>query len=145
MDGVPKPAFPKLRREAIVDNIIRIGTVNSIDAENGMVSVIYQDQGGKVTQLLPYLTFNNEYNMPSIGQMVLVASLSNGSEMGVVLGTFWNQANAPGKLKDYYKELGGDAFISYDGESGNLTISAEHLIFKADGSEVTLKEIKEKL
>lgn len=145
MDGALKTAFPELRRGTVMDNIIRIGTVNSIDAENGMVSVIYQDQGGKVTQLLPYLTFNNEYNMPSVGQMVLVASLSNGSEMGIVLGTFWNQANVPGKLKDYYKELGRDAFISYDEESGTLTIAAKHLIFNADGSEVTLKEIKEKL
>lgn len=130
-----------------MDDAIRIGTVSSVDAVNGMISVIYQDRGGEVTQALPYLTFNDEYKMPDIGQKVLVAHLSNGAEMGVVLGTYWNKANSPGAPATYYKELGGDAFFKYDAKTGNLTINAEHITFNAtgDGARVTVKEIKQKL
>lgn len=122
---------------------IRIGTVSSIDAVNGMISVIYQDRGGKVTQPLPFLTFNNEYYMPKVGQKVLVAHLSNGSEMGVVLGTFWNAGNIPKESEGYYKELEGGAFLTC--KNGELTISAKHITFQSDDGTITVKEIKDKL
>lgn len=113
----------------------RIGTVSSVDAKTGMVSVVYQDKDGEVTQLLPYATFNDEYKLPQIGAKVIVAHLSNGKEMGVILGTYWNQANpGGGNVGVYHKDLGGGAYLDY-GE-GVLTIAAERVrIASLDGGE----------
>ena len=61
----------------------RIGTVSSVDAATGMVSVVYEDRDGEVTELLPYATFNDEYKLPQIGAKVVVLHLSNGGEMVV--------------------------------------------------------------
>lgn len=76
---------------------IRIGKVSSIDYENGMIRVLYTDRDGAVTKTLPVVTFNDEYKMPQVGQYVLVVHLSNGSEAGYILGTYWNTANVPSK------------------------------------------------
>ena len=74
----------------------RIGTVSSVDPETGMVSVIFEDRDGEVTELLPYATFNEEYKLPQLGAKVVVMHLSNGGEMGIILGTYWNEYNAAG-------------------------------------------------
>ena len=101
----------------------RIGTVSNVDKTTGMVSVIYNDRDGEVTQLLPYATFNDEYKLPKIGENVLVIHLSNGKEMGIVLGTYWNEKNVSEKTSMYYKKISENAFFDYDGEI--LSISAE--------------------
>lgn len=130
----------------------RIGKVSSVDAETGMVSVIYHDKDGEVTQMLPYATFNDEYKMPQIGAKVVVLHLSSGQEMGIVLGTYWNKNNPSGTTGMYHKDLGGGAYLNYDKET--LTIVAEHirLVAANDEEDFTvaslmsdLKKIKEKL
>ena len=70
----------------------RIGTVSSFDKKTGMASVLYSDRDGDVTQMLPFATFNGEYKVPETGSKVLVVHLSNGSEIGIILGTYWNEA-----------------------------------------------------
>jgi len=104
---------------------IRIGTVSSVDPETGMVQVMYQDRGREVTHPLPYATFNEEFRMPAPGARVLVAHLGSGGGMGVVLGTYWNRNNPAGNPGLYHKDLGGGAFLDYDGDT--LTIAAEHV------------------
>ena len=103
----------------------RIGTVSSVDPETGMVQVLYRDRDGEVTQPLPYATFNDEFRMPFPGARVLVLHLSNGSGAGVVLGTYWHRDNPAGAPGVYHKDLGGGAYLDYDGET--LTIAAEHI------------------
>ena len=103
----------------------RIGTVSSVDADTGMVSVLYQDRDGEVTQLLPYATFNDEYKLPKAGAKVVVIHLSNGSEMGIVLGPYWNQGNPAGNPCSYRKEIGEKAYFMY--QDGLLTIEAERV------------------
>lgn len=112
----------------------RIGTISSVDAETGMVSVIYEDRDGEVTELLPYATFNDEYKLPQPGAKVVVLHLSNGGEMGIVLGTYWNQYNTAGNPGMYHKDLGGGAYFEYD--AGTLSIVAEHIrLVSADDDE----------
>lgn len=112
----------------------RIGTVSSIDPETGMVSVMYEDRDGEVTELLPYATFNDEYKLPQLGAKVVVLHLSNGSEMGIVLGTYWNKYNAAMNPGLYHKDMGGGAYIDYN--DGVLIIAAEHTrIASLDGKE----------
>lgn len=127
---------------------IRIGRVSSVDYANGMIEVLYTDRDSAVTKALPYLNFNGEYKMPTVGQYVLVAHLSNGSEAGVVLGGYWNKANkaaATGKGV-YRKELGstaGEAYLQYSG--GTLTISADSIKLVGSAGSLTLAEIISKL
>ena len=49
---------------------IRIGKVSSIDYENGMIRVLYTDRDGAVTKTLPVVTFNDEYKMPYVLNVV---------------------------------------------------------------------------
>ncbi|MEY8519209.1 hypothetical protein AALC25_20430 [Lachnospiraceae bacterium 29-84] len=112
----------------------RIGTVSSVDPETGMVSVVFEDRDGEVTGLLPYATFNGEYRLPQLGAKVAVIHLSNGGEMGIILGTYWNEHNAAGNPGTFHKDLGGGAYINY--KDGILTIAAERTIIASlDGSE----------
>lgn len=127
-----------------MDNI-RIGTVNTIDYKNGILSVIYVDRDDCITQDIPFLTFNNEYKMPCVGEKVLVLNLSNGDGMGICLGTYWEEDNTPpgGKKGAYYKKINDKTSIQYDVEQKSLIIEAEHLVLKAtaDGVETTLKDL----
>lgn len=118
----------------------RIGTVSSVDPETGMVSVIFNDRDNEVTELLPYATFNEEYKLPQIGTKVVVLHLSNGGEMGIILGTYWNEYNAAGNPGTFHKDLGGGAYINY--KDSVLTIAAEHAIIASlDGGE-TYQEVE---
>ena len=150
---------------------IRIGKVSSIDYENGMIRVLYTDRDGAVTKTLPVVTFNDEYKMPQVGQYVLVVHLSNGSEAGYILGTYWNTANVPSKSGKgiYRKEMGftpGEAYAEYDSEEKRLELHADSVLlsglkvdivadtgdieastitFTDSGGSLTLAEIREKL
>lgn len=108
-----------------MDGGIRIGTVSSVDAETGMVSVIYQDRDKEVTELMPYATFNDEFKPPQVEAKVLVVHLSNGNGAGIVLGTYWNENNPAGNPGVYHKDLGGGAYFDYDGQT--LLIAAEQV------------------
>ena len=87
-------------------NEIRVGKVSSIDYAAGLVRVAYHDKDDSVTQPIPMLS--NEYNMPKVGDQVLVLHLSNGAEAGLVLGRYWNGKNKPpeGAAGLFRKDLG---------------------------------------
>ena len=108
-------------------DISRIGVVSAVDRKNGMVSVVYEDRDGKVTQPFPFLNFNDEYKMPKPGDHVAVMHLSNGTEMGVVLGKYWNEADTPVDPDDVYRkqfDYEGKAFLKYDEKKGELLLKA---------------------
>lgn len=112
---------------------IRIGTISRADPETGMVSVIYRDRDGEVTDLLPYATFNGEYKPPKPGEKVVVIHSRNRDGMGIVFGTYWNESHAAGYPGEYHKELSED--VSFDCSGGTLAISAKHIRFiAADGN-----------
>lgn len=112
---------------------IRIGKVSSIDYDNGMIQVLYTDHDGSVTKALPVLTFNDEYKMPKVGSYVLVVHLSNGSEAGYILGSYWNAAHSPASTGKgvYRKEYGnepGRAYTKYEEESATLEIHGDNVL-----------------
>lgn len=116
---------------------IRIGKVSSIDYENGTVQVLYTDRDGSITKALPVLTFNDEYKMPQIGSYVLVAHLSNGTEAGYILGSYWNEAHTPASCGKgvYRKEYGsrqGAAYIKYEDKNETLEIHSNNMMFTGD-------------
>ena len=122
-----------------MDDISRIGTVSKLDKKNGMISVLYEDRNGEVTQFLPFLSFNDEYKMPKIGDKVFVMHLSNGMEMAVVLGKYWNEANNPVYQEDTYRkqfDYDGKAFMKYNEKTGELLIQAPRIKVVSDEKEL---------
>lgn len=140
MAGAEKKALRRHRSWEMSDGGNRIGIVSSVDPETGMVSVIYNDRDGEVTELLPYATFNEEYKLPKPGAKVVVIHLSNGGEMGIVLGTYWNEYNAAGNPGTFHKDLGGRAYINY--KDGVLIVAAEHMKACSLSGEESYQEIE---
>lgn len=106
---------------------LRIGKVSTVNYKTGMVSVIYEEENNAVTAKMPCLSFNGEYKMPKADDYVAVAYLSNGSSIGLILGSFWNEKNRPkhpGKGV-YHKEFAPNAYIHYDKDT--LTLYAPNV------------------
>lgn len=126
---------------------IRIGQISSVDKAKGMAKVLYNDRDGAVTKMIPLFSFNGEYKPPQVGQYVLVVHLSNGSEAGCIMGTYWNEARPPAEPEaTWRKELGsqnGEAFLQYSG--GTLRIHAGGVQFETNAGTITLAEIISRL
>lgn len=127
-----------------MNDVIRIGKVSAVDYEKGLISVYYEDRTAMVTGMMPVLS-NGRYKMPNIGDSILVAHLSNGTNAAVVLGTVFNDGNVPKKSGKniYYEELTGSTNISSDGNdivlqtgAGSVSVSALiNLIKRVDALE----------
>lgn len=111
-------------------DIIRVGRVSSIDYIKGMISVFYEDKTAAVTAIMPTLA-NGEYRMPGIGEMVVVAHLSNGTSEGIVLGTIWNdiqvseftgQGTYSKQLVDTCYVKAGDGDIAFSISEGSVSV-----------------------
>ncbi len=104
-------------------NLIRIGTVSSINYKEGKLRVCFEDQDNIVTDELPMLSF--EYEMPNIGESVLCLFLGNGITNGFCLGRYFyadDQPN-PNGADIYCKQLLRQARLVYDRSNKTLTIS----------------------
>ena len=124
----------------------RIGKISRINYQTGQIAVTYPDQDESVTDLLPFLTFGNEYHMPKVEQYVAVAQFSTGEEMGIILGTYWDDDDPPPVYgKDFFrKELSneiGKAFLQHDPDEGELTIKADKIKLQTDAGTITVAEI----
>ena len=117
--------FHTKNKEGYMNDVIRIGKVSRVDYEKGMVSVYYEDRTAMVTSIMPVLS-NGRYKMPKIGESILVAHLSNGTNAAVVLGTVFNDANVPKSSGQnvYYEELSDNTMISSDGTDITLKAAA---------------------
>lgn len=125
-------------------NETRVGRVSKINYEDGTIEVLYTDRDNEVTAELPVLNFGNEYHMPKIDDMVMVMHLSNGCEMGVVLGTFWSGGNPPQESGEglYRKEYGskpGEAYTRF--KNGAMEFKADSVIFKTKSGTVSIEEV----
>ena len=119
--------------------IVRIGRVSAIFG--GKVQVNYEDLDS--TSEVPMLTFNNEYSMPNVGDLVLTLHRENGSSKGYCLGTFYGISNTPDTEADYYKDLKNGAYLK--NISGELTISGDDITLSCTSGDLNLKELIEKL
>ena len=117
--------FHTKNKGGYMNDVIRIGKVSSVDYEKGMISVYYEDRTAMVTSIMPVLS-NGRYKMPKIGESILVAHLSNGTNAAVVLGTVFNDANVPKSSGQnvYYEELSDNTMISSDGTDITLKAAA---------------------
>lgn len=125
---------------------IRIGQISRIDYATGRIAVTYGDRDDSVTDLLPYLSFNNEYHMPKVEDYVAVMHLSTGAEMGIILGTYWDDGNPPpvsGKdifRKDLSNEI-GKAFLQHDPGTGELLIKADKITLQTQAGRLSISDL----
>lgn len=108
----------------------RIGYVSSFDAGTGMASIYYPDRTGEVTDELPVLMPCGMYQKLSKGDMVLVIHLSNGSEAGVVMGTY---SVCPDDTRAGISVEGGT--MTFKDVSGSITVRELLAIKKAHEGE----------
>jgi phage baseplate assembly protein gpV len=113
-------------------NLLRIGTVSSINYPAGRVRVCFTDQDKIVTDELPMLS--HEYEMPNVGEMVLCLFLGNGITKGFCLGRYFYNADPPVESgKDiYFKRFMKDATLKYDRASKTLTITSANGVFNGN-------------
>lgn len=113
----------------MADSTIRVGKVSAVDYEKGTVAVVYADRDSSVTAAIPMLS--SRYDLPDVGDQVLVLHLSNGAEAGVVLGRFYSDKNLP-------KENGKGIFrIDFD-RDGTAYLRCESKAVKIKGDTVTI-------
>ena len=79
----------------LMKDVIRVGFVSSINYEKGFVQVTYPDRENAVSGELPY--FSDYYQMPEVGDRVVVLYLTNGNHEGFVLGKYYHDENMPVK------------------------------------------------
>lgn len=115
-----------------LNNLIRIGTVSSINYKEGKLRVCFKDQDNIVTDELPMLSF--EYEMPNVGEPVLCLFLGNGIANGFCLGRYFYDEDIPSEFgKDIYlKRFLKDATLKYDRSSKTLTLNADQIIFNGN-------------
>lgn len=78
----------------MANEIFRVGKVSSIDYAAGLVRVVYPDKDNSVTAPLPMLC--TEYNMPKVGDPVMVLHLSNGTGRAGPGPVLVRQSQTPG-------------------------------------------------
>lgn len=125
-------------------NEIRIGKVSSVNYTAGTVRVVYPDKSDKSTAELPvFCGFGKEYQMPDVGDLVLVVHLSNDSSMGIAVGKFWNQTMAPpkGGADVYYKEFQKEGASFLEAAAGILRIHAASLVLEDSSGTISVSEL----
>ena len=112
-----------------IEDIIRVGNVDSINAQSGTVRVRFPDRDDKVSKELKVIYHkthqDKSYFMPEINEIVLCVFLPGTQEEGFVLGAFYNQEDTvpvsdPNKAAWYFSDGG---IIEYDKAAGNLLIN----------------------
>lgn len=115
-----------------MEQIIRLGIVSSVNYENGCIRVTYPDKDNAVSGELPCFSFC--YEMPEVGEKVVVFYLSNGKSEGFAIGKYFNPSNMPVEFGKgiIYKPLGKTGFLKYDEEQDTLTIKVGKIVFEGD-------------
>lgn len=104
-------------------NGIEYGYINTVNRENGTVTVMQPDKNRKITGEIPFFSHCGEYKVPEIGAMVAVIWWGSSSCDGVVLGEWWSASNPPPAGAEYFKDMGGGASVQV--KNGSLML-ADH-------------------
>lgn len=119
--------------------MIRIGKVTGIYPDEGKVQVYYEDIN-TTAEKLPLMTFNKEYEMPEVGDIVLSVHMDNDASTGFVLGTYYNETvKPPTDGTKYLKEMLKDK-AKVECKNDTLKITAPKIEFVAGNSKVELEE-----
>ena len=91
-----------------IEDIIRVGNVDSINPENGTVRVRFPDRDDKVSGELKVIFskthMDKDYHIPDIDEAVVCIFLPNQQEEGFVLGAYYNEVDTiPGGANENTK------------------------------------------
>lgn len=112
-------------------NMVRIGKISTIDYGAGTASVAYTDCGNEVSPQFPLLS--TCYEMPKVGETVVVIMLSNSRTRGFIAGRPFGCGKPPvgnGQGVFYKKFLDGTEIL-YDPEKKTLAIAADKIMLQS--------------
>jgi phage baseplate assembly protein gpV len=109
---------------------VRIARVSSINYRKGMASVVYTDRNDEVSLDLPFLSY--AYEMPELGDTVVVLALQNSSTKKFILGIPWSDSNGPTEYGKgiYHKRFSDGTHVKYDANKKEMEITADKIILK---------------
>lgn len=112
----------------LIQNLLRIGTVSSVDTTAGMVRVTFPDRDDLVSDQLPVLTRGGwamGNDLPAVGNRVLCCFLGSGLEAGFCLGSYFNDENTPpGNPEQRGVWFEDGSYVYYDKQAGKLVVKA---------------------
>ena len=121
-----------------MEDVIRIGTISTVDADHGMAQVYYQDRDSTTGQLHLF-AYRAEFAPPAVGDQVIVLHLPGNTCNGVILGRFWSEADPPPVGENYQKELIPGITESVQGAEYKLT--APGITFQSRAGSITVAEL----
>jgi phage baseplate assembly protein V len=129
----------------ILQNLIRLGRVSSINAAEATVRVVFEDRDNMVSHDLPVVvanTFKNkDYYMPDIGESVVCIFLPNGISRGFVLGAVYSDVDRPAVSSPDKRQIhfSDGAVVEYDRQTRTMTVntSGKVSITAAQGINIT--------
>ncbi|WP_319403141.1 phage baseplate assembly protein V [uncultured Anaeromusa sp.] len=132
-----------------IEEIVRIGTVVSVDEATHRVRVEWNDRGNMVSYDLPVLVPSTcdpqDYALPKEKTDVLCVFLPNGQQQGFVVGSFYTEANPPpiADRKKWLKKFEDGSQIEYDRATKKINIQAAgdvHVVGDVIADGVSLKK-----
>jgi len=119
--------------QALLQRVIRIGNVSARYPKEGAVQVDFRDAGEdgiptwKCPIVQPKTKADKAYWMPDKGERVVVLSLPQGPEMGLVVGAFYNKRDSvPAESNDKAQITFEDGtVVLYDREANLLKVDAQ--------------------
>lgn len=134
--------FGKDQFTELLNNLIKIGVVSSVDYAKCTARVEFADDG-IVSFNLPVLhtnsSRNRDYAMPDVGENVLCLFLPSGNEEGFILGSFYAGNTPPETSGNARTVVFKDGTrISYDREAHKLTAEIDGTTIFADRQNVKI-------
>lgn len=126
----------------ILQNIIRIGTVSSVNPGNGTARVTFAEKSEIVSgdlQVLQRNTLKNkDWALPDVGEQVLCVFLPNGLESGFIIGAVYSAKDKPNeaaKSQDKRRvDFEDGSFVEFDRKTKKLTVDCKgEVILNAQG------------
>lgn len=115
----------------LVDQLIRVGVVSSIDADAETARVVFDDQDEVVSYDLRVVVrsalSNKDYWVPDVDEQVLCFFLPTGVETGFIVGSFYSSEEArPVSSPDIRAvQFNDGTLVQYDRASSHLSIDAK--------------------
>lgn len=128
----------------ILNSLIKIGEVSSVNYAKGTARVVFDDDDSIVSydlQVLQKNTIaNKDYAMPDIGEDVICLFLPSGPEDGFILGSVYAGEITPPESSSAKRTVvfADDTKISYDRETHTLSINIGETTILADSKNVNV-------
>jgi phage baseplate assembly protein V len=123
--------FGGILMHPMLDDLIRVGKVSSIQPEKCTARVAFEDLDDVVSYELPILVRgslqNKDYWMPEPDEQVVCLFLPSGNAQGFILGSIYSQQDTP-PVSDVNKRhlaFPDGTFVEYDRQTHTLTIDAK--------------------